>query len=211
MAIQQALLKIGILLISFGVGLSFFYVTSTFATKDRKYFLDQVISQLINFIIFIWIGKIIYHFDIFIEDPLAVLAYPSDVNAFYIASLLLIILISYQVMKGKIHLPYFIQTFFPVFLSASFVYEFIQLMFYEAQNIYTLTLLMVLLLGYLFGWKQWQQQLYLIVLWASGQVVISFFVPFITIFDYIISRLFFIGIILLAIILYSYHMKRRVA
>lgn len=63
------LMSIGIIIISFVVGLIFFYMISYLSKEQRKAQIEEIVSQLINFIIFIWIGKIILNFSIFIKDP----------------------------------------------------------------------------------------------------------------------------------------------
>lgn len=210
MATTQVLIKIGILVGSFLVGLLFFYMTSPLSKEKKKLHIDQVVSQLINFVIFIWLGKVIDHFNLFIKDPLAVLAYPSNASAFYIATLLFLLWMGYQVNRKKLQITSFMKAFVPVLLAASFVYEFIQLTMYEKNTLLYLALLMILLVVYVFRTKEFSSQLLLLMIWAIGQIIVSFFVPFVTIFDFIISRYFFVGIIILCIALYSYNVRRKV-
>lgn len=210
MATTQVLIKIGILVGSFLVGLLFFYMTSPLSKEKKKLHIDQVVSQLINFVIFIWLGKVIDHFNLFIKDPLAVLAYPSNASAFYIATLLFLLWMGYQVNRKKLQITSFMKAFVPVLLAASFVYEFIQLTMYEKNTPFYLALLMILLVTYVFRTKKFSSQLLLLMIWAIGQIIISFFVPFVTISDFIISRYFFVGIIVLCIALYSYNVRRKV-
>src|SRR5690625_1095176 len=87
---------VGIIVISFIVGFAFFYITSPLQKELKKAQLEEMFSQLVNFIIFIWVGKIILNFSIFIDDPLAILAYPSNSEAFYLAVLFSAILLFYK-------------------------------------------------------------------------------------------------------------------
>ncbi len=53
------LLKLGILLFSLVIGIIFFYVIKTTNRNVKKKQVDQFLSYLINFILFIWAGKIV--------------------------------------------------------------------------------------------------------------------------------------------------------
>src|SRR5690625_3616935 len=70
---------------SFIAGFIFFYLMSALSKAKKKQQAEEVTSLLINFVIYIWIGKILLNFLTFIKDPLAVLAYPSNSHAFYIS------------------------------------------------------------------------------------------------------------------------------
>src|SRR5690625_1193530 len=97
---DQLLTLIAIIVMIFIIGLMFFYLTRPLSHVEIKQQIEEVISLLINFVIFIWIGKIVFRFSIFIEDPLAILAYPSDSSAFYVASLLIVVNIVYKDRKS---------------------------------------------------------------------------------------------------------------
>src|SRR5690625_2609412 len=99
MASAQVLLSIAIIIISFVIGFIFFYIISPLSKEEKRKHIEELVSLLINFIIFIWVGKIIMNLAIFISDPLAVLAYPSDSSAFYIACLLIILNIIYKTKR----------------------------------------------------------------------------------------------------------------
>src|SRR5690625_1979708 len=116
---------VGIIVISFIVGFAFFYITSPLQKELKKAQLEEMFSQLVNFIIFIWVGKIIWNFSIFINDPLAILAYPSNSDAFYIAILLSAILLFYKNWKKKLNVILLITYFLPVFLLVFFLFVFI--------------------------------------------------------------------------------------
>src|SRR5699024_7227882 len=88
--ISTTVLTFSLILIgSFIAGLLFTYITSIASKTTRKKQLDAIISIVINLIIYIWIGKILANISLFIEDPFAVLAYPSDGKALAIALALL--------------------------------------------------------------------------------------------------------------------------
>src|SRR5690625_2232093 len=104
-------MSIGIIIVSILAGLVFFYMTSHLPKEHKKAQLEEMFSQLVNFIIFIWVGKIILNVSIFIEDPLAILAYPSNSEAFYLAVLLSTILLFYKSWQKKFDVLHFITSF----------------------------------------------------------------------------------------------------
>src|SRR5699024_1549952 len=111
--------------------------------------LEKILSYLINFVIFIWVGKIVVNINIFIQDPLAILAYPSDANAFYIASVLIGCNVLYNIVRKNQSGIAIWNTFVPIFLVASFFYEFVQYVFFEDRQAWmALTFLMILLVTY---------------------------------------------------------------
>lgn len=65
-------MSIVIILICFIVGYIFFYVTSPLTIHAKKQQLEEITSLMINFIIFIWIGKLTLNIKMFVSDPLAV-------------------------------------------------------------------------------------------------------------------------------------------
>lgn len=120
--------SIAIIFTSFTAGFGFFYLFSPLTKEVKKKQLEQLLSLLINFFIFIWVGKIILNIGVFVRDPLAILAYPSNSNAFYVATLFIALNVMYIGKKGKINSLQLLTVFVPVFLAAAFVYEFFQMM-----------------------------------------------------------------------------------
>lgn len=212
MAYTQVLISISILIISFIVGSLFFYYISPLTKTEKKQQLEEILSQVVNFVIFIWIGKIITNIAIFIRAPLTILAYPSNSQAFYVAVLLMIITIAYKVWRNKFRLYPFLQAFIPVFLAASFVYEFINMT--QSENAYAwgyLGLLMLLLIMYIFLNERLTSNgmFLLVIIWGAGQLLLSFVLPFTTIFGYIVAPWFLIVLVSLFIILFIYDRKRE--
>lgn len=197
MAATAKLISIGIIILSIIGGLVFFYMTSNLSKEHKKAQLEEMSSQLVNFIIFIWLGKIILNFSIFIKDPLAILAYPSNSEAFYLAVLFSAILLIYKSWRGKFDVLYFITSFLPVFLMASFMYEFIQLILgnntYSFENLTLSTILLVLFL--LISDRLTSRTLIITMLtgWSAGFLLLAYTQPFVTLFGYIMAP-WFIGV-----------------
>lgn len=95
-----------------------------------------------------------------------------------------------------------LEAFVPVFLGASFIYEFVQIFWYEDRYtwlyiglITALILFFLLVEGHVARWKL---SLYIMILWCLGQMILSFVMPFATVFSYIISP-WYVGALLLLI------------
>lgn len=209
MAKIQVLIEIGILVVSFIIGVIFFNLVNTDFKEEKKEQIDLIISQIINFIIFIWVGKVIFHWKLFLQDPFAVLAYPSNSEAFYIANILFIGSIFIQYYKKKLSLSRFILGFVPILLAGSFVYEFIQMQFFHKNTLLYLTLLLLLLILYVFLEKTVTNQLLLLSSWAIGLLILSYVLPFIMIYQFLVSRFYVILALMLSLATYGYYRRRK--
>lgn len=208
MAAVSKLAAIGMIIFSIAVGLISFYLISNLPRETKKQQINEIISQTINFIVFIWIAKVILKFPLFIEDPLAVLAHPSNSNAFYLAILFTSLLLIYKSIRRKINLSVFLEAFIQVFLTASFLYEFIQ--YISGNNTYAfghlllLALLLILLLMLRERLKRAVTLFAILTGWTIGMLVLLFIQPFVTVFGYTMAPwfiiLFFISICLIIII-----------
>src|SRR5690625_5254060 len=103
--------SIGLLIVSFLVGIGYFFIQSEQTKELRKKQLEVTSSLIINIVIYIWIGKVLVHLPEFFSDPLAILAYPSNSNAFYVASGLGLINIIIIVTRKKVALSSYIKAF----------------------------------------------------------------------------------------------------
>lgn len=200
------LTSVAAIVVSFLIGFLFFYIVSPLEKIEKKQQFEEITSLLIHFVIYIWIGKIIWNVSIFVQDPMAVLAYPSDSNAFYIALFLVFINIGYKVKRHHISVVSLLYAFVPIFLAASFAYEFIQMIVYG--NIFSLVymgLLMVLIVLFMFLDGRASMPtiaFFMLIIWTIGKLVLSFMLPFTTIFGYMISSVFLIILLVFLIGLY---------
>lgn len=178
-------------------GILAFYIMSDLPKEQRKKHIDEITSQLINFVLFIWMGKIILNFPIFISDPLAILAYPSDSSAFYLAVLFSSLFLFYKSQRGQMNMLLFIQPFIFVFLVASFLYEFIQFTWYD--NPYSfgyMVLLAILLILFLTAQGRIGSHILisaLLIGWSLGIYIITIIQPFVTVFGYMMTP-WFVGL-----------------
>lgn len=205
-------MSIGIIIISIVAGLVFYYLISPLPVSAKKKQLEEVISLLINFIIYIWVGKIIVNFIKFTSDPLAVLAYPSNSGAFYIAIFLLVLNVLYKKRKNEFNVMEWLSSFTPVVLGSSFTYEFIQLT--QKQTTYRLSylvLLMVLLIVFIVfqeRMKAGRLTSLLLIGWSGGLLGLSLFSFNTTLFGYTMHSWFSL-ILLVGFLSLGYYNHRK--
>ncbi|WP_199711580.1 hypothetical protein [Planomicrobium sp. Y74] len=194
MAIISKLTIILIIAISFALAFLTFYLMSNLTKEQRKQQINEITSQLVNFMLFLWLAKILLNLPLFVQDPLAVLAYPSNSEAFYLAAIFTGILVHVKTKQGKIEGGRLAHTFLQIFLAASFVYEFIQMTWRE--NPFSLPYLVVFgLLLALFHVLQGRmnplnQVSIVLAAAAAGFFTINFMLPYLSIFGYIVEPWF---------------------
>lgn len=200
------------LIFSFIIGGSFFYITSRETKEIKKQQIERIFSLLINFIIYIWIGKIVQHLPLIFKDPLAVLAYPSNSLSFYIATGLIIIHLIYRVIRHKENVNSILQVFLPIFVASLFVYEFIGLVIQNNdQNWFTFIWIMILFLIYVFyGNKKEYMNGIIMILWFGGQFIIARTIPYTTVFGYMLASTYFIILLIILIGIFIYYWKGKV-
>lgn len=205
--------SVGIIIISFIIGISFFYFTTSLSTEKKKQQLEDVLSLIINFVIYIWVGKILLNLSLFISDPLAVLAYPSNASSFYVATLLLIINIGYRVWRHEFNIVRWLNVFLPVILAAAFSYEFLQLLDSGHQQITQLIFYMLLLIAYLLLENKFpinKVTLYIMSIWAIGQLISSLIFPLVTLFGYSMKPWFNLILSIMIIGFTVYNQRKQV-
>jgi len=188
---------IAIIIISLGVGILSFYLMSGLSKK--KMYMEELVSQLINFVIFMWIGKILLNFSVFIKEPLTILAYPSNSHAFYLAVLFSIVTIGIKSKREKVDVVPFLNAFIHVFLLSSFVYEFIQIVWNNnAYSIKYMGLLAVLIVAIIVIRDRisiYRVNIFMLIGWTLGALGLAFIMPLLMVFGYTISP-WFLGLIL---------------
>lgn len=208
-----ALISVAILLFSFIFGILFYYFISQNDKVTKKKMIEEVMSLTINFIIFIWVGKIVVHFPKFIKDPLAILAYPSNAKSFYAATLLIIINIVYLKVKKQKMLSEIFNAFVPIFLASSFLYEFFQIIIEDRlTNVSYLAFIFLLLVLYVAMHGKVRMSLltmFMTYAWLIGQIVLIMMMN-ITFFDYRISFIYFVVLLIIFSITSVYYMKKKV-
>lgn len=201
MAIVSALTSIAILVISLLVGLIVFYLISDLSKAQKKKNLGEMTSQFMNFVIFIWVGKILLNFPIFVTDPLAILAYPSNSSAFYLAVLFSAVTITISSKRQQIDVLSLIKSFLPVFLIGSFVYEFIEIVSHEnTYSISYMVLLTLLIIVFIFIRDRVATNTLIIIMvsgWTSGTLALAYSMPVTMVFGYTMAP-WFLGLFLIS-------------
>lgn len=212
MAVAQVLISIGTIIISFIIGCVFYFVMSPVKKNLKKEHIQKIISLLIDMVIFIWISKVIVNISQFIRDPLAVLAYPSDSSAFYIAIGIMLVYLAYKQKRSKLLIEPPIDSFVPIFIVASFVYEFIQIIWFGKSWPY-MALLMILIMLYLLIDDKLPRYIisgFAVITWSLGQLLLTFILPYMSVFNYIIDPWFFI-VIMIVTLLYVILKRKKVS
>lgn len=113
---------------------------SPFSKKQQKIVLNEISSLGILFMMFLMISKSLLNFDVFINDPRAVLAYPSNSNTFHLALVGVGIWILWKLVYRKQvhHLRDTGIAWMYVFFSALFMYDFLKLIGAESSQSETL-------------------------------------------------------------------------
>ena len=180
-----------ILVASYLFGLLFYYVLDREEKLHKKKRIDEMISLTIHIILCIWIGKIIVNFQVFMKDPFAILAYPSDRRALYIALILVSIYTVYETFKKKRPFRPIWNAFIPVLLGTLFMYELLQLIvekntyYFYYIIIYTILLLLYILL------ERYPYLLHIVIYsWFSLQIICSYYLGSVRLFQYIVSPIF---------------------
>lgn len=197
MVITNVMVSAALIIISFTISFVIFYIYSDLKREKKWKLIQEIISQLINFIFFIWVAKILLNFSLFIKAPLTLLAYPSDSYTFYIAFIINSVLFIYINRKKRLDTTDFLEAFTIVFLTSSIIYELID--FLSNNNDRTLVYLLLLafvLLAFLILQGRLKPKTLLTLssfLWSFGILLLLNFYSVITIFGYIL-RLWFLPI-----------------
>ncbi|MRH43483.1 hypothetical protein GH741_12420 [Aquibacillus halophilus] len=204
-----------ILIASFIIGVIFFRLVSPFSYSETKKRLDDVGNLLIVFVISVWIGKILVNFSTFINDPIAILAYPSGSQAFYIAIIFSAIYLKYKAIVDIQHLVHLLFSWMIIFITSSFVYEFIQVIWgsnvmtsgYYSGLLFFLLVSIILLQGIL---STETLTLLALIVWSLGQLLLSVFFTT-TVFQFYLDRGFYLSVFLISItvIIYIKYGKQR--
>lgn len=214
MVFTTALETIGLLIVSYALGCLFYYVVATEKGQRKRRLLDGFLSLTINFVIFIWVGKIVSQGLRIFRDPLATLAYPSNALAIYMATALFIAHLIYRRMRKQIRDEILVPVAIPVVLATIFIYESMRILLYsDKTSLMFVVFLMVLLLIQLFRPEHLQDLnmgIYLFLIFLLGCIVFAITVGngYATLLNYRLHLLYFISLFILTFSSFMY-MKRR--
>lgn len=200
------------IILSFLLGAGVYFIVIQGEAKMKWQAIEDVFSFIINVILYMWLAKILLHLQMFIQDPFALLAYPSTRQAFYIGVALAVIHSVYKGWKKGEFSTALYDAFVPIFIFSSFIYEFMQLIErksnYELPYVITLA---VVLLYYVFIGAKMSASLRsytTALLWLVGVFILQWIMPVVTMYQYRIT-IPFIVIVLLAHVGYGIIQKKR--
>ncbi|MGD7044831.1 hypothetical protein [Jeotgalibacillus proteolyticus] len=204
-----------ILVISFIFGIVTFYFVSDIQKDLRKKRSEEVSSQIINVILFIWLAKVLLNLPVFIGDPLAILAYPGDKNAFYLAVFFSGALIFHRTREGKIDGLAVAQALTYVIVPAAFMYEFLQFTWNGEVNAFRGIILYAVLLAVLLSlqgrFSTYRLLSIAITGWAAGMLLIMTFQPYVTMFGYLMEPWFILLFFVIGQFIILFYSRRRKA
>ncbi|WP_422122419.1 hypothetical protein DHX103_11485 [Planococcus sp. X10-3] len=178
------------------LGIAVFYIVSEVTKKQKKKRAQEAFSQIINLILFLWLAKILLNLPLLFSDPLALLAYPSDSQSFYLAIAFSAALLLYGVRSGRIHAWETLQTLLYILLPASFFYEFAQLTWfddgYAFGNLILSGVLLALFLMLNGKASPYRLGTVLIGVWAAGMLLIFSLQSFASTFGYVMKPWFIV-------------------
>lgn len=181
-------------IVSIGLGFIVFYVFSNLGKDQKINLIRETLSQIINFVLFIWLSKSLLNLSLLFRDPLAMLAYPSGSKAFYLALLFSAGLIFYSHRKGRIDGWPFVESLWFTLLPAAFFYEFIRLIWsgdiYAFGGIILYGIMLIAFLGMGEKIPQLVASSILIALWTSGMMLGVLTQTYPTTFGYVIEPWF---------------------
>src|SRR5690606_671786 len=193
-----------VLIISFLLAVLFFRLTSPHSKNVKKALNNYIESLVLTLVVSIFIAKIILHFTLFTEDPMAVLAHPSDANVFYIAFLFTILFGIWKWRKMEIEVGDILLSCIQIFAVAVFVYELAQLLWEHNINImYISALVIMVLLSILFSKKisSLFSASILLMIWGSTQLILPIFTET-SLFQYTVAPAFYSVIFLVGFTLF---------
>jgi len=214
-SMASAQTSIAIMVLSLIMGFLSFYLLSNLPKKTKKIYMEELMSQLTNFVIFIWVSKIILNFLVFIKDPLAILAYPSDSKALYLAVLFTIVTTAVKAKRKKIDIAPFFTAFIYLFLTTSFVYEFIQVVWNKnTYFINYLGLLAVLIVALVFMRDRIagdRLSIIIFISWTVGTLILALTMSIMMIVGYTISPWFLVLILLFTLLMIVIKKRKKVS
>lgn len=202
MASTTIMVSIAILIVSTAGAMGLYYISFNISKKEKKQHLEIVTSYGIQFVIYMWIGKVLVSLPKAIADPLSVLAYPGDSWAFYTATFLTLLHLLIQSKRQKVQPKQLFQGFVPIFFFASFIYEFIQISVEGTPlNVYFLGITAItLVMMFVYQTKEMAAVgSWLMIVWAAGSSLLGFIEGYVVIFDYVLQSWYFIALTFLFI------------
>ncbi|WP_040226903.1 hypothetical protein [Bhargavaea cecembensis] len=156
-----------------------------------KGFMGQAASVLADFVIFLWVGKIVLNIGLFVRDPVSVLAYPAGSSAFYVSAALTAVSARFRWRREPPPAGFFAFLLRALFLSA-FFFEFAGYF----PDRHGAALPNLLLYGVLSAvsvavpLREIRFVRWAALLWGAGVAVVAMASPLVTLFGFVLSPWF---------------------
>lgn len=211
--LTSAIMPLLVTIFSILSGLAVFYLVSNLAKEQKKKQVADAFSHIINFVLFVWLSKILLNLSLFFSDPLAMLAYPSNSKAFYLAIFFSAAMLFYNTKRDGILNWQIIQTLVYAILPALFFYEFVELALFEDRYaLGNLILYAVLLMVFLMLNERVSSGTVgsvLLSVWTAGVLLISAIQSSSSAFGYALDPWFIILLFMVGHVLLLLSIRRR--
>lgn len=193
MATTTALLFVGKFALSFIFAIIMFYIMDEEDAKVKRKKIDDLLSLLLQFIIYIWLAKMIWDLPMLFRHPFSVLAYPSNSTHFYTATVLTSLHFYWQHRHDKSAIQARLNMFIRVALLALFMYEFLEIILnpYTQLDLYFVLLTVIVALMTLYQKKAWATPL-MFNIWLLMVFILSLSKGYYQVFNYFIHPIYFI-------------------
>lgn len=171
-----------------------YYLQSEQSKKVKKQVVDDILGHIIRLVLIMWAIKIVRHFSLFLTDPLAILAYPSDTNTFYLALVFVLVIAWLEGRWKKKDVFSLLPPFFYMLFITLFIYE--SYVLFIQQSLYSFPYYLVLasiLISYLIVPQKrtiWNQTWWAVSIWTLGSLVIFPVQPLVTIVQFRMTPIF---------------------
>ena len=188
MIITNAMISMVTIVTSLIAGGGIYYIFNEKSRGIKLKQIEEVSSVLINFVLLIWLSKVILNFSSFLSEPLTILAYPGASDTFYLAFIFSSAWFMYRYARDKRDRGALIETFSVIFLLSSIVHELIQLVWNGNPDAFGhIVLAALILIVFLILEKKVDMKyllMGLLVIWSAGMMLLSSLYPVVTVFGY---------------------------
>lgn len=197
---------------SFTAGTGIYYLHNTQSKQIKKQQIDQLLSLIISFIIYLWIAKIALQLPLLMKSPMAVLAYPSNSLHFYFATGLCLLHTAYIFRKKLNEARLFFQSFSFIMLSTLLVHEFLLIItdVHHQLSLYFICLT-ALVFCYVLLYQKTDHDKLAVILFGGWLVLafsVSIYHGYFILFQFMVKPFYFAALLLLLLISSYYTFKK---
>ncbi|WP_070121318.1 hypothetical protein [Bacillus marinisedimentorum] len=193
-------------------GAFFFRMFSGMPDDDRKRLLETVSGLAATFVIVFLFGKIVIQFPLFIEEPRAVLSYPSGRKSFYLASAAVALQAAYLIKQKQAGSRELFEAGLQILLPALLIHKFLSIVYIysgvSSADLVEFGFLLVIILYLTFKEVSFRRLAGVWVAWLGMKLAVSYFSPLLTVMGVLVDR-WYLFILLAGSIIYITQTKNR--